>query len=211
MVGEAGMSKLYGEGARGLQDRFGTRRLADRIDERLVTEVLGDGERAFIAARDMFFLATVDAHGHASCSYKGGAPGFVRVLDERTLAFPSQDGNGMFLSLGAVVETGEVGLLFIDFEGQSRLRVNGHATVAEDDPLRATWPEAQLVVRVAVREVFPNCPRYIHKYALVERSSFVPCAGGETPVPSWKRSSWAADVVPENDPAHDPARPARPR
>jgi predicted pyridoxine 5'-phosphate oxidase superfamily flavin-nucleotide-binding protein len=201
----------YGRGARELQDRFGTRRLADRIDERLVKDVLDDDDRAFIAARDMLFLATVDAAGHASCSYKGGAPGFVRVLDAHTLAFPSQDGNGMFLSLGAVIETGEVGLLFIDFEGQTRLRVNGRASVDADDPLLGTWPEAQLCVRVHVREVFPNCPRYIHKYKLVERSHFVPHAGCTTPVPSWKHSEWAADVVPEDDPAHDPSRPVRRR
>jgi predicted pyridoxine 5'-phosphate oxidase superfamily flavin-nucleotide-binding protein len=202
------MSKLYGDGARRLQDRFETRKLADRIDQGLVRDALDDGDRAFVARMDMFFLATVDARGHASCSYKGGEPGFVRVLDERTLAFPSQDGNGMFLSLGAVLETGEVGLLFIDFERQSRLRVNGKATIDPHDPLLATWPEAQLVVRVAVREVFPNCPRYIHKYALVERSRFVPRKECATPVPGWKRSPWAADALPPADPARDPSRKA---
>jgi predicted pyridoxine 5'-phosphate oxidase superfamily flavin-nucleotide-binding protein len=202
------MSKLYGDGARRLQDRFETRKLADRIDQGLVRDALDDGDRAFVARMDMFFLATVDARGHASCSYKGGEPGFVRVLDERTLAFPSQDGNGMFLSLGAVLETGEVGLLFIDFERQSRLRVNGKATIDPHDPLLATWPEAQLVVRVAVREVFPNCPRYIHKYALVERSRFVPRKECATPVPGWKRSPWAADALPPGDPARDPSRKA---
>ena len=200
------MSKLYGDGARHLQDRFATRRLADRIDERLVKDAIDEDDRAFIERLDMFFLATVDAQGHASCSYKGGDPGFVRVLDTHTLAFPSFDGNGMYLSMGAVAETGEVGLLFIDFERQLRLRLNGKATIDADDPLAQAWPEAQLVVRVAVREVFPNCPRYIHKYALVERSRFVPRAACTTPVPSWKRSAWAADVVPEGDPAHDPAR-----
>lgn len=196
----------YGAGARKLQDRFATRRLADRIDERLVKDAIGESDKAFIERMDMFFLATVDARGHANCSYKGGAPGFVRVLDPRTLAFASQDGNGMYLSMGAVLETGEVGLLFIDFEGQSRVRVNGRATIDEADPLLPTFPEAQLVVRVAVREVFPNCPRYIHKYALAERSRFVPKAGAPTPVPSWKRAEWAADVVPEGDPSKDDSR-----
>jgi hypothetical protein len=200
------MSNLYGGGARQLQDAFGTRRLADRIDQRLVKDAIDDSDRAFIERMDMFFLATVDAAGHANCSYKGGAPGFVRVLDPRTLAFPCQDGNGMFLSMGAVLETGEVGLLFIDFEGQSRLRLNGKATIDRADTLVSSWPEAQLVVRVAVREVFPNCPRYIHKYALVERSRFVPRQACATPVPIWKRSEWAADVVPEGDPARDPSR-----
>jgi predicted pyridoxine 5'-phosphate oxidase superfamily flavin-nucleotide-binding protein len=205
------MTKLYGHGAQSLQDDFGTRRLADRIEERLVRDELDESDRAFLARRDMFFLATVDARGHASCSYKGGEPGFVRALDPRTLAFPSLDGNGMFLSMGAVIETGDVGLLFIDFENQTRLRVNGKATIDRDDPLLGTWPEAQLVVRVAVREVFPNCPRYIHKYTLVERSRFVPKEACVTPVPSWKRSHWAADVLPDGDPARDPGRKGLPR
>ncbi len=200
------MSKLYGDGARQLQGRFATQQLADRIEERLVKDAISDDDRAFIARLDMFFLATVDARGHASCSYKGGDPGFVRVLDPHTIAFPCQDGNGMFLSMGAVVETGEVGLLFIDFERQSRLRLNGRATIDPDDPLVSTWPEAQLVVRVAVREVFPNCPRYIHKYTLVDRSRFVPRKACATPVPSWKRSDWAADVLPDDDPSRDPSR-----
>ena len=197
---------IYGTGARSLQDIFHTRLLADRIDERLVKTSIDEGDREFIHARDQFFLATVNARGQVNCSYKGGEPGFVRALDPSTLAFPSYDGNGMFLSMGALVEASEVGMLFIDFEGQSRLRVNGKATIDRNDPLAESWPEAQLVVRVQVREVFPNCPRYIHKYALVERSRFIPKAGVATPVPSWKRSTWACDVLPEEDPARDPSR-----
>jgi uncharacterized protein len=197
---------LYGDGARRLQDRFNTRRLADRIEERLVKPVIDADDRAFIERMDMFFLATVDKDGHANCSYKGGEPGFVRALDDKTLAFPSADGNGMFLSLGAVLETGQVGLLFIDFEAQTRLRVNGTATMDPDDPLLATWPEAKAVVRVAAREVFPNCPRYIHKLALVARSRFVPKAGCATPVPAWKQSDWAADAVSDEDPSKDTRR-----
>ena len=208
---ESGLSKIYSDGARQLQDRFATRRLADRIDERLVKDAISDDDRAFIERMDMCFLATVDQHGHANCSYKGGDPGFVRVLDLHTVAFPCQDGNGMFLSMGAILETGEVGLLFIDFEQQSRLRLNGTASIDPDDPLLTSWPEAQLVVRVLVREVFPNCPRYVHKHALVERSPFVPRNACATPVPSWKRSDWAADVVPDDDPARDPNREARKR
>src|SRR5688572_10143732 len=115
---------LYHEGNRGFQDRFDTRRLADRIEERIVHETIDEDDRAFIEARDMFFLATADADGSPQCSYKGGDPGFVRVLDEQTIAFPSWDGNGMYLSLGNVAENARVGLLFVDFEGQKRLRLN---------------------------------------------------------------------------------------
>jgi predicted pyridoxine 5'-phosphate oxidase superfamily flavin-nucleotide-binding protein len=200
------MSRAYHDGSRRLQDRFDTRRLADRIDERLVSDAVHDDDRAFIERMDMFFLATADADGHPTCSYKGGEPGFVRVLDEHTLAFPLYDGNGMFLSAGNVLENPHVGLLFIDFERRRRMRVEGQATIDPDDPLREEYPEAQLVVRVRARRVYPNCPRYIHRMRLVERSRFVPRSECETPVPAWKQREWSHDVLPAGDPAADPAR-----
>ncbi|OLE00360.1 MAG: pyridoxamine 5'-phosphate oxidase [Actinobacteria bacterium 13_1_20CM_4_69_9] len=202
---------LYHEGNRELQDRFDTRRLADRIEERIVHDRIDDDDRAFIEARDMFFIATVDEEGRPQCSYKGGDPGFVRVLDGRTIAFPVYDGNGMYLTAGNLLATKQVGLLFIDFEGRKRMRLNGVASVADDDPLLAEYPEAQLVVRVAATEVFPNCPRYIHEYKLVARSRFVPKAECETPVPQWKQNEWASDVLAEGDPANDPGREVIPR
>jgi predicted pyridoxine 5'-phosphate oxidase superfamily flavin-nucleotide-binding protein len=192
---------FYPAASRALQDRFDTRRLADRIEQRLVTASLSDGDCAFIAARDMFFLATVDADGRPQCSYKGGDPGFVRVLDSRTLAFPNYDGNGMYLSMGNVAATHHVGLLFIDFEKPNRLRVSGDASLSSEPALLADFPEAQFVVRVAITHVFPNCPRYVHRYTRVEPSRFVPRAGCATPVPGWKRSEWASDVLPGGDPA----------
>jgi uncharacterized protein len=194
---------IYHSESRALQDRFDTRRLADRIEERLVHAELDDDDRAFVESRDMFFLATVDADGQPQCSYKGGDPGFVRVLDPRTLAFPSYDGNGMYLSLGNVAQTARVGILFVDFERARRMRVNGVATVSLDDPLLAEHPRAQAVVRVAVTEVFPNCGRYVHRLQLVERSRFTPRAECAPPVPEWKRSDWARDVLPAGDPAGD--------
>jgi predicted pyridoxine 5'-phosphate oxidase superfamily flavin-nucleotide-binding protein len=197
---------LYHEGNRELQDRFDTRRLADRIEERIVRDRIDADDRAFIEARDMFFIATTDEDGQPQCSYKGGDPGFVRVLDEHTIAFPMYDGNGMYLTAGNMLVHPQVGLLFIDFEGRKRMRLNGVASVAEDDPLLAEFPEAQFVVRVEATEVFPNCPRYIHQYELVARSRFVPKERCETPVPQWKRSDWAHDVLPDEDPANDPAR-----
>jgi predicted pyridoxine 5'-phosphate oxidase superfamily flavin-nucleotide-binding protein len=197
------VGRLYHEGNRRLQDAFDTRRLADRLEELKVRDHIDEGDRAFIEGLDMFFLATADAEGRPSCSYKGGDPGFVRVLDERTIAFPDYDGNGMFLSLGNALVNPEVGLLFVSFERRRRLRLNGTASIDADDPLLASWPEARSVVRVRVREVFPNCPRYIHHYALVERSRFVPHAEEETPVPDWKRTDWASDVLPAGDPARE--------
>lgn len=198
------MSSTYHEGSRALQDRFDTRALADRIDDLLVSDTIGDGDRAFIEARDMFFLATADDQGRPTCSYKGGEPGFVRVLDPHTIAFPSYDGNGMYLSAGNVLVNPDVGLLFIDFERGHRMRLEGVASIDLEDPLREEYPEAQLVIRVRARAVYPNCPRYIHRYELVRRSRFVPREGCLTPVPEWKRSDWAVDALPEADPARHP-------
>jgi uncharacterized protein len=195
------MSELYHRGSRELQDRFDTRRLADRIEQRLVVDRIGDNDKAFIESLDMFFLATTDEDGQPSCSYKGGEAGFVCVVDPVTLVFPNYDGNGMFLSMGNIAQNSRVGMLFIDFERQRRLRLSGSAAISLDDPLLANYPEAQFIVRVAVERVFPNCPRYVHKYQRVERSTFVPRAGCETPVPNWKKSDWASDALPEKDPA----------
>jgi uncharacterized protein len=193
----------YNDGSRRLQDRFDTRRLADRIDERIVRRTIDEDDRAFIESRDMLFIATADPGGQPECSYKGGDPGFVRVLDERTIAFPLYDGNGMYLTAGNATANPRVGLLFVDFEQRRRLRLNGVATVSEDDPLLASYPDAQLVVRVEASEVFPNCPRYIHEYRLVQRSRFVPHDDCRTPVPAWKTRDWASDVLARDDPAHD--------
>ncbi|HEY8777206.1 MAG TPA: pyridoxamine 5'-phosphate oxidase family protein [Gaiellaceae bacterium] len=202
---------LYSAASRKLQDRFDTRRLADRIEDRIVHDRIDEADRAFIEARDMFFIATTDEDGQPQSSYKGGEPGFVRVLDDTTIAFPLYDGNGMYLTAGNLAATKKVGLLFIDFEGRKRMRLNGEASVDDNDPLLPEYPEAQLIVRVSATEVFPNCPRYIHEYKLVKRSRFVPKAECETPVPQWKQSDWAHDVLPENDPANDPAREVIPR
>ncbi len=184
---------------RALQDRFDTRRLSDRMQEVVIQSALSPEDQAYIAERNMFFLATVDDQGQPNCSYKGGKRGFVRVLDERTLAFPLYDGNGMFMSAGNMLANPSVGMLFIDFERQTRVRVNGIASIDLDDPLMADYPEAQMVVRVTVRETFPNCPRYIHKMQQVEESAFVPRADCPTPSAAWKGLALVADVLPAQD------------
>jgi uncharacterized protein len=200
------MSKLFHESHRSLQRQFDTERLADRIEQRLFREQLTPDDRAFIERMSMFFLATADAGGRPNCSYKGGDPGFVRVLDARTIAFPNYDGNGMYLSMGNIRENAQVGLLFIDFENQKRLRLNGAATLLPCDDVDPPYHEAQFAVKVAVQQVFPNCPRYIHKVQAAEPSKFVPRCDVTTPVPGWKRMDWAMDVLPAGDPALDPER-----
>ena len=192
---------MYHDGSRQLQDRFATRRLADRLVETVAHPTFTDADRAFIEGRNMLFLATADAEGRPDCSYKGGHPGFVRVVAPDTVAFPSYDGNGMFKSLGNLLVNPQVGLLFIDFEKPRRLRVNGRATVREDDPLRAEFVGAQLVVRVRADAIFPNCPRYIHTMRHVETSVYAPCEGHTPPVPEWKQRPVFREVLPPEDPA----------
>ncbi len=170
----------YHDGNRQLQDRFDTRRLADHLTGR-VTETIGESQKEFIEKADMFFLATCDHRGLPTCSYKGGDPGFVRVLDEKWLAFPNYDGNGKFQSMGNLLKNPNVGMLFVDFEGQQRLRLQGIATILDDDVLLSQYPEAQFMIRVQATEVYTNCPRYVHKYQLVERSVFVPRQGTGNP------------------------------
>lgn len=194
----------HSAGAREVQDRFDTRRLADAISSRTVHDVITANDRAFIERMDMFFIASEGANGNLDCSYKGGEPGFVKVLDEHTIAFPNYDGNGQFMTAGNIIETGRVGLLFIDFQNQWRMRLNGTASIDFDDPLKGEWPEAQFVVRVRAQEVFPNCPRYIHKMEVVERSVFVPKSGCETPDPDWK--DYFEDALPEEQKRRRAAR-----
>jgi predicted pyridoxine 5'-phosphate oxidase superfamily flavin-nucleotide-binding protein len=191
----------YSTESRRLQERFDTRRLADRLADVKVHDRFSDADRDFIEQRDMFFLATVDDQGRPSCSYKGGDPGFVTVVDESTLAFPNYDGNGMYLSMGNLDQTGLVGLLFLDFQVQRRLRVDGMARLALEHPLLGRYPEAQFIVEVEAVAIYPNCPRYVHHYELVQRSRFVPRVDLSTPTPDWKRADWARDVLAAGDPA----------
>src|SRR5882672_2301793 len=197
------MSNLYDESHRTLQRRFDTERLADRIEQRLCHAQLSAEDRAFIAGRDLFFLASVDSAGRPTCSYKGGDPGFVRAPDERTLVFPNYDGNGMYLSMGNLTATAQVGLLFIDFARPQRLRVHGAARIIEADTIGPGYAGAQFLVKVDVQRVFPNCPRYIHTMQQTAHSEYVPHAGEAPPVPKWKRMDWAIDVLPAGDPARE--------
>lgn len=197
--------ELYNEESRRLQDQFDTRRLADRMIQHNLRERFIDDDRVFIGERSFFFLATTDAEGFPDCSFKGGDPGFVRVIDEQTLAFPSYEGNGMFKSMGNIRSNPAVGLLFISFESPRRLRVNGLASVSAEDPLLGEFFGAQLVVRVKAHHIFRNCPRYIPRMQQMEASPYVPAPGRDLPIPQWKTAPHYNDALPAGDPVgkHD--------
>lgn len=189
---------MYHEGMRSLQDLRETRPLADRL-EQFSRTAFSPEDSEFIARCPMFFLATADAAGQPDCSYKGGMPGFVRVLDEQTLLIPDYDGNGMYRSWGNVLANPQVGLLFLDFENSQRLRVNGQAQVSDADPLLPDFPGAVFLIRVTASRIFPNCPRYIHKMKLLEYSPYAPRPAHTPPRPEWKNFECFRDALPARD------------
>ena len=197
---------MYNRGARELQEAFGTTRLADRLSEKEARRCLTDEDREFVGGACMFFLSTTDESGQPLCSYKGGLPGFVRVEDDRTLLFPSYDGNGTFRSLGNISLMGKVALLFIDLTTQRRTLVEGEAALLRDRETLRLWEGAQLAVRVQVRRVFSSCSRYIHPHKLVAHSAYVPRRGHRPPVPEWKDKAAYKDVLPEPDAGREESR-----
>lgn len=188
---------MYHQGQRDLQDAFGSRALADRLDETLRHDQFTERDAAFIGEQSFFFLATADDQGRPDCSFKGGSAGFARVIAPDTLIFPDYDGNGMFRSLGNLTANPNVGLLFLSVgERPQRLRVNGTAEVVADDPLLAQIPGAQLLVRVTPRDIFPNCPRYIPTLTVTAPSVHAPEADKPMVEADWKTFPMFADVVP---------------
>jgi hypothetical protein len=196
---DADMSELYGDAHRAFQDQHDTRRLADRL-ESLAHAQFDPGEQAFIESAPFFFLSSVDERGRPTVSYKGGAPGFVRVVEPGALIFPAFDGNGMFLTLGNIATTAQVGLLFISFETPRRLRVQGKARVLPNEGPHHV-PGAMYLVRIEADQIFVNCGRYIHKLESASLSRHVPDAGGRQPFPAWKRIDILAETLNDSDKA----------
>jgi len=120
--------------------------------------------------------------------FKGYPAGFIRVIDEHTVAFPCYGGNGVFLSMGNLLASPQLGLLFIDFENPNRLRLNGTAGILENDPLLADYHEAQFPVRVTVKQMLSNCSRFIPRFARVSTSPDLLGPGRETRSPTGRRS-----------------------
>ena len=190
---------FYTDAQREMQDAFESRPLADAVEAAIVAEEIDDGQKAFIESRDFFFLSTVNGNGEPTVSHKGGGVGTVKVIDSKTIAFPAYDGNGMFLSVGNIVDTAKIGLLFIDFETPNRIRMQATAKLHRDDELMTEFPGAIAVVRARVDRVFLNCARYIHAHKRVETSKYVPDETGQQPHPSWKRIDGLQAALPEKD------------
>jgi len=188
---------MYHQGQRELQDRFASRALADRLEEKTQRHRFTDGDKAFVEASPFFFLATADAEGRPDCSFKGGLPGFARIAAPDLLIFPDYDGNGMFRSLGNILVNPNVGMLFIRVgDRPGRLRINGTAEIAFEDQRLEGFPGGQLLVKVTPVDIFPNCPRYIPELEMKAPSIYAP-RSDEPPVePAWKGFDDFKDVVP---------------
>lgn len=189
------MASLYSPAHRALQEEFNTTKLAELLDNGWIHEKISADEAQFIGSRDMFFLSTVDPEGMPTVSYKGGSPGFVKILDESTLVFPGFDGNGMFYSVGNIESQGKVGMLFIDFETPHRVRVQGKAKLVREHALMAEYAEAKYLIFIDVAKIWVNCPRYIHKYKKLDQSKYVPEPCKVTPIPAWKRLNIVQDAI----------------
>lgn len=192
---------MFNDGNRELQDKYGGRAVADRIVELVETNTFTEEFQEFVESVPFFFLAT-SAGDNTDCSFKGGAPGFVRVTAPDQLIFPDYDGNRMYKSLGNIHENPNVGLLFMRFgaeEGQGalylRLRVSGKASVHDDHEALASYPGAKRIVQVDVTHIFPNCPRYIPQMEEVAASRHIPQAGQEQPTPEWKKIPPIAELL----------------
>ncbi len=187
---------IYNDNHRELQDQFDSRRLADSLEGLIVREEISPADKAFIESREFFFLCTLADDEQPTVSFKGG---HVTVIDEKTIAFPSYNGNGMFYSTGNMRSHEKVGLLFIDFEQPNRIRFHGSASVSDGDDLMAAYPEAELIVRITLSKMWVNCPRYIPKMQKLSDSPNLPRPGKETPVADWKRIEGMEALLPEQD------------
>jgi len=193
------MQEFYGKQHRALQEDFDTEKLANAVHENVVATEIGEAHRGFIESLDMFFLTTIDHRGYPTCSYKGGNPGFLKIINSKTLAFPSFDGNGMFLSMGNISINNQVGILLIDFETPNRFRIHGNASVRRDEESLKMFEGAEMVVFVDIVEIFVNCARYIHRYKRVTSAKHVPQKNESVVLPHWKRIDGLQEFLPARD------------
>jgi len=163
-----------------LQNEFGTTERAERFYSDQMLNHLNPTMIEFVARQEMAFIATADAHGECDSTFRAGEPGFIHVIDPRTVAYPEYRGNGVMASLGNIRENPHVGILMMDFvRDLIGLHVNGSARIVEDVDLRAQLadlpdthangrtPERWVVVDV--EEAYIHCRKHIPRMAPVDR------------------------------------------
>ena len=187
---------MYHSGHRELQKRFDGVELADALEQMNNQLTFQPKDKEFIENVDFFFLATAFKES-VDCSFKGGVKGFIKVTGENPLEFPDYDGNSMYRSLGNILKSPNIGMIFIEFSEQPRrLRVNGQATIREGK----SRSDAKLIISVKATEIFPNCPRYIPDLQSNKPSKFLPDESGYGAKPDWKNQKEYRNYLPKNDP-----------
>lgn len=151
------------------QERLGSRPGYARMEQKGGwTDRVTPDLATFVAARDSFYMATASAAGQPYIQHRGGPPGFLKVIDEHTLAFADFSGNRQYISLGNLSENHRAFLFLMDYAGRRRIKIWGCARFVEDDPdllarlVEDTYdarPERALVFTVEAWDV--NCPQHI--------------------------------------------------
>ena len=164
-------SLVFTPAIKALQERLGSRRQYERLaDSGRETNRFGPDELAFIVARDSFYMSSVTANGWPYIQHRGGPAGFLKVIDDRTLAFADFAGNRQYVTTGNLTTDDRVALMLMDYPNQARLKILGHAETLEGaaashliDQVRDPGYKAKVERVVVVHlEAFDwNCPQHI--------------------------------------------------
>ena len=192
--------EFFHEGMRHFQDLFDGKRTAEAIEKNRKHYEFWDDEKEIIKNSNFFFIAS-SWNGYIDCNIKSGDPGFVKIIDNETIEYPEYDGNSMYRTAGNIFKNPNVGLLFINFDGESRrIRINGCATIHHDNKTLNRHFGAKFVIRIKC-EIYPNCPRYIPNLDTKKPSVYVPREGqGIPPAPEWKERDYIKNILPKDDP-----------
>ena len=181
------MAEPGSRGEHALQERFGTQERAAAFYHNQMLDHLNAAMRAFMARQAMVFIATADAHGACDCSLRAGLPGFVGVLDAKTVLYPEYRGNGVLASLGNIAENPHIGMFFVDFfQGTVGLHINGTAQILGNDAVLLCRPDVPEAIRqdiavvggrkperwvmVEVEEAYIHCSKHIPLLQRVEKT-----------------------------------------
>ncbi len=144
----------FTDDVKAMQERLGTRQqMAVMAANRGFRTQITDDVAAFLAQVDSFFLATVNSDGHPYIQHRGGAPGFLNIVDAHTLRFEDYPGNRQYLTFGNLTGNDRVHLFMVDYETKTRIKIWGRAKLVEEGTTR--------FIEIAVEAWDPNCPQHI--------------------------------------------------
>ena len=169
------------DGEHRLQEKYGKTTHAMAFYKHQVLNHLNSAMRMFLARQEMMFVGTADAKGNADSSFRCGHAGFVKVLDERTVAYPEYRGNGVMASLGNISENPHVGLLLIDFGDQIGLHINGGARIVENNEflefLKDHPAEQEVLGDAVLKDIMESDGGHLERWVMVSvEEAYVQCS-----------------------------------